>query len=577
MRIAVTQFATSLNSQENLASCLRMIDDAAVCKPKLIVLPEYCNSHCYSVQLNSEQENYLDHNQAWDEAISLDGTFMVSVAERAKRHNCYIALNVTVRRDIARAHQNPAIRSNISITSCLISPTGELVQQHSRSQLSNEENEFFISATNTAQLSSTPFGTIALVDANDSTSFKNSRNHATAGAQLLCQSTSTFLRDNSEIFAAARSSENNLFVAIANKVTPFESANIRENESLNSTCLEEYLANVCQSQIIATDGTVLAEIAHNKTGFAFADIDLSHVGLSEKVRTDGTNVKAQLRPELYQDANVKVASCQSNKIPDTANVAIFATYKDNEQAIEDVCFYIENNLSDIIQLPELFFVSDKSITHDSARLIAVEDLCQQLVEQVSAMLRPFQYVCTSIVIDGAHQAVLINEHGIFAQQPQLHFCQRYQWTALGDVLNIIELPLEQGNIKLAMLTADDANIPELVHVAGLKGIHLLLAPFDIQSANEVEFSLLAQAAKHKFCVVAATREKSLKKSSLKNGSHDKTEKSTGFIASLAKEQELSSVLHSKKFNGYLNKPIVKQQYGKITKALIHPILAHKCF
>ena len=37
-------------------------------------------------------------------------------------------------------------------------------------------------------------------------------------------------------------------------------------------------------------------------------------------------------------------------VPITANIAIFATYKANQQAIEDVCFYIENNLSDIYSI-----------------------------------------------------------------------------------------------------------------------------------------------------------------------------------------------------------------------------------
>ena len=54
-------------------------------------------------------------------------------------------------------------------------------------------------------------------------------------------------------------------------------------------------------------------------------------------------------------------------------VALFATYKSNEQAIEDVCYYIENNLSDIIQLPELFFLSDKTIANDAIQRVELEN------------------------------------------------------------------------------------------------------------------------------------------------------------------------------------------------------------
>lgn len=281
----------------------------------------------------------------------------------------------------------------------------------------------------------------------------------------------------------------------------------------------------------------------------------------------------------------------NSKVPATANMAIFATYKTNEEAVEDVCHYIINNLSDIIQLPELFFISDKTITNNAQQLVQIEELCKQLILQISAELRPFQYVCTSLVIDGNHQAVIISEHGLVAIQQQLHFCLRYQWTELGNELNVIELPLEQGSINVAMLTADDANLPEIVGLAALNNIHLLLVPFDIQAPCEVENNLLACAEKHRICIAAASREKSFasdlsndsfsdKPSDIssndstrqndnnhnknsqnvksKNKKKIKPQKSTGFIADLSP--------HSPQL-------IVKHQHGKITKALVHPIIA----
>lgn len=308
-------------------------------------------------------------------------------------------------------------------------------------------------------------------------------------------------------------------------------------------------------------------------------------------RPDGTELSMQLRPELYQaleslrDNRIKNSTldeCSNedgnksgNKVPETANAAIFATYKSNEEAIEDVCFYIENNLSDIIQLPELFFISDKSITHNPKQLAHIEYLSKKLIELVSKELRSYQYVCTSLVLNGTHQAVIISEDGLFATQQQLHFCNRYNWTALGDDLNIIELPLEQGSISLAMLAADDANIPEMVKLAALNNIQVLLVPFDIQEPSELEQSLLAHAAEHRICIVAATREKSFGNDlsstntnttlDSNNGSNTGNKrkvvssKSTGFIANLAKEPA--------------SPMIVKQQHGKITKAVIHPIEA----
>lgn len=304
-------------------------------------------------------------------------------------------------------------------------------------------------------------------------------------------------------------------------------------------------------------------------------------GNIEKYRPDGTDLLKQKRPALYQQLTEQALLSQTiapqmtteqvtakdektnqksdNSIPQTANVAIFATYKTNEQALEDICFYIENNLSDIIQLPELFFIADKSILHNAEQLAHAESLSKQVIEQVSKTLRPFQYVCTSLVINKSHQAVIINQHGVYAAQPQLHFCERYQWTALGDKLNLIALPLEQGKITVVMLTADDANVPELIKIAALKNIHVLLIPFDIQEPCESEHRLLGYATEHRICIVAATREKSFYNDVTNSKDKKNTQKFTGLIANLTKKINQTT-------------PIIKHQHGKITKAVIHPTI-----
>ena len=190
------------------------------------------------------------------------------------------------------------------------------------------------------------------------------------------------------------------------------------------------------------------------------------------------------------------------------------------------------------------------------------------------------------MIDGSHQAVIICEHGLFARQQQLHFCQRYQWTELGDDLNIIELALEQGKINVVMLTADDANIPEIVNIAASNKVHLLLIPFDIQEPGEVEYSLLSRAVENRVCIVAACREKSFtqdmafeESNAVKNQKGNKKKiksvKSSGFIANLTQSSLSISHWNVAKFTGYINQPLVKHQHGKITKALVHPIAAIK--
>jgi predicted amidohydrolase len=605
MRVAVSQFATSLNFQENLATCVRMIKEASACEPSLIVLPEFCNT-----SFHFAQPCYIDHHQAWDEALSIGGPFLNAIADQAKQHDCYIVINVTLRRDLSRDltanKQDCSVKSNISVTSCLFSPSGELIHQEDKRNLMGHENDFFINADKVSEVVSTSIGKLGMMSGSDTMNFGTSRSLALKGAQLLCNSINSFALDQSDLHDPARSFENKVFLATANKVGSLTAkeyifSEINKIDSSKNSIPQALLVGVGHSQIVSPEGKVLAKIANNEEGFVFADINLvdEEKESDHKFRPDGTELFNQRRPELYQKLATSFQNKPSheqvhthdNKVPETANVAIFATYKSNEEAIEDVCFYIENNLSDIIQLPELFFIEDKTITNNAEELALIASLCQLLIKQISAVLRPFQYVCTSLVIESSHQAVIISEQGLFATQQQLHFCQRYQWTELGDDLTIIELPLEQGNINVVMLTADDANIPEIVNIAASNNIHLLLIPFDIQEASEVEYSLLSRAAEHRVCIVAGCREKSFTqdifieksnnainntvKNQKANKKKNKTVKSSGFIANLTESSLSTSHWKMAKFMGYINQPLVKHQQGKITKALVHPIAATK--
>jgi len=576
MRVAVTQFATSLNVQENLATCIRMIDEAAVCGPDLILLPEFCNTHFCNVQ-----PCYIDHNHAWNDAISANGTFLSSIAEQAKKHNCYLVLNVTLRRDVERDHQDGTIKSNICVTSCLFSPQGKLIQQVDKQTLIGHEYEFFSYSANIAEAFETPVGKLGLLIGNDDMTFDIPRELALTGAQLLCHSMSSFAVDQSALYGPTRASENSLFFASANKVgllMPKEESALYAEKS---NVPQEALVGAGQSQIVSPEGKVLAKIADKQEGIAFADIDIIESGIyTNNFRPDGSDIIKQRRPEIYNTQHLKTDSIEdNNKVPVTANVAIFATYKSNEQAIEDVYHYIEQNLTDIIQLPELFFIADKTIINNAQQRAEVEAFSKMFINTVSTVLRPYQYVCTSLVIDDMHQAVIISEHGLIAKQQQLHFCQRYQWTSLGDEVNIIELSLEQGKINVAMLTADDANIAEIVKIAAVNNIHVLLVPFDIQEPCEVEYSLLARAAENRICIVAASREKSFTNEQAIDSTNPfgknkiKKHKSTGLIINLTTDSSLLPQWKPRKFNGYINQPLVKYQHGKITKAVIHPIAA----
>lgn len=591
MRVAIAQFSTSLNTQENLEKCVRMIKEVASCSPELIVLPEYCNTlPCYP-----------NCDLAWQQALTIDGEFFEKIAEQAKEHKCFIVFNATVRRDGKAPGHSDAKAGDITVTSCLFSPQGELVLQSNKQNLNANEQSFFVTGSPVRESKNTALGNIGLIAGNDSQHYRAARELAVQGSKLQCNSLSSFSSDHFDLYGAVNACENAVFFASANKIGSLVSSSFDEGEPANrrTSVPKEYFVGSGHSQILAPSGEILASLAHAEEGFTYADINLSSadVGLAQKKRPDGTVILHRRREELYLKSDIgepfedlkPFVLTDESKIPATANVAIFATYTADEQAIEDVCFYIENNLSDIIQLPELFFVADKFTLSDETKRQQIEQISSQAIQKISAALRPIQYVCTSLLIDGCHQAVLIGDAGVLAKQAQLHYCTRYSWTSLGNSLDVVSVALEQGNVSIAMLTADDANMPELVELVAEKGAQLVLAPIDIQEPNEVNYSLLSRAAENRVCIVAATREKSFKSSACQysannevdgetranqgNKKRTKAEKSAGLIANLTKESSLMVQFKMRKFKGKINQPIVKRQFGKITKSLVYPAQA----
>ena len=68
-------------------------------------------------------------------------------------------------------------------------------------------------------------------------------------------------------------------------------------------------------------------------------------------------------------------------------------------------------------------------------------------------------------------------------------------------------------------------------------------------------------------------EASSSPSNIKSQNKIKCQKSTGLIVNLTTDYAFLPQWKPRKFTGYINQPIVKYQYGKITKAVVHPIAA----
>ena len=199
-RVAAVQFATGTDVDQNLATCLRMIDAAAEQQPDIVVLPEFCNHLSW----------YDDDDHAWRVAVPEGGAFLGAVAAKAAEHQCYVVINVSCQR------QAPAI----TVTSFLFGPDGATVAYADKQTLMGHENDYFVRAEQTSPVVETPFGQLGLFPCRDGVTCETPRGLALRGAQLFCDSLNSFALDEASLHIPARAPENKVFLVAANKVGP---------------------------------------------------------------------------------------------------------------------------------------------------------------------------------------------------------------------------------------------------------------------------------------------------------------------------------------------------------------------
>ena len=545
LRVAVLQFASTLNVEENLSTCLRMLAQGAEVKPNLMVMPEFCNALSW----------YENQQHAWQLAVELDGEFLSAIANSAKQHQSYVVVNVSLRRTYP----------DITVTSCLFSPQGELLVAADKQTLMGHENDFFVRASKESAVIETEYGKLGIFPCRDGVTFETPRSLALRGAQLFCDSLNSFAIDEASLHVPARAPENKVFLAAANKVGALIPSEILSDVAAATNIPEKFLMGAGESQIVDPTGKVLAKAPADVEAVVYADIDLSLA--DNKRRPDGTDLFANRRPELYHQLEKSVADNEKNQKPychdgaSSANVSVFqcsnvleteiSETDCAEQHIAQVCDYLATDSSQLIVLPELFFTETAQISN----VALAEKLSQQAITRIASTLQAEQVVATSLVIEETLVAVLISQQGLLFSQPLLHFCHRHGWSNHGKELLTYDLSFG----RVAVLTGDDASYPEIVKVAALKGVHILICPIDIQEQWEVQYGLLSRAAENRICVVASSRTKSFEQQSC-----------AGLIATLERDFTILTPWHERKFDGYINNPLVTLQTPDHTFAVIHP-------
>ena len=535
VRVAALQFASGTDVEQNLATCLRMIDSAQSCSPQLLVLPEFSNHISW----------YDDAEHAWQVSVERDGPFLSAIGQRAARYRCYIVINVSLRR----------AGRILTVSSVMFDPGGGVVAIADKQTLMGHENTWFTRATTTSEVITTPFGRLAMFPCRDGVTCETPRALALRGAQLFCDSLNTFALDEASLHVPARAPENKVFLVAANKIGPLIPEHLLQAVSEQTHIPLRFLSGAGESQIVSPAGEILAKGPRDEEAVVVADLDLSET--RDKSRPDGTDLFAARRPQLYRALQAPSVAPVCGPAAAQVTVACLAPGSVGEAALDELPGLVAGLPGDAVLavLPELFCY-DQSLGRDGAadkrRADAAVSVLQAACEQ-----RPQLLLCTSLVLPvGAGLgvvAVLVGAGGVVASQPQLHACARFSWAQQGEKLQPVDLPWG----RLAMITGDDSVYPELVKVAALQGAHVCAVPLQLQEPWEETFGLRSRAAENRLCVVASSRPLGDR---------------AGLIADLEREFTLMTQWQERRFDGYINAPVVTEQRpgATLTVAQIHP-------
>ncbi|MDG6103639.1 carbon-nitrogen hydrolase family protein [Dactylosporangium aurantiacum] len=459
MRVAAVQFAVGQDVSANLASCLRMIDQAAAEGAELVVLPEFCNHLSW----------YDDRDHARRMACRLGDAFLTAVADRAAHHGVHVKINVTLARDDGRT----------TGTNLLFGPSGELLGQSDKQTLMGSENDHLHRGSENGPVVPTAFGTVGMYACMEGVAPEVARGLALRGAQVLLNSLNSFATDEASLHIPVRAAENRVWVVAANKVGPLLPDDKLETISAGLKVPPQWLHGAGESQIVAPDGTVVAK--GPRTGEAVVVADIDPAAALDKRRPDGTDRFAARRGPLYAAIGRPPQAPTRPPAAESLRAAMVRA-----------------------TTPDALRRHTRDVLAAGATLLVLPELAEPwVVPAMRELLDGTDAVAvTSVLEGGAHTGVVASGTGIVGRQPQLHPVARLaaDVSRHGDGLATFDLPWG----RLAVVVGDDAIYPEVFRLAAIAGVDVVAVPFTPAEDWELALGLPERAAENRLNIVAAT-------------------------------------------------------------------------
>lgn len=546
VRVAAIQCGAGTDRADNLATCRRLLAEAAAKGAQLAVLPEFANHASW----------YDDQEHAWQVAVEPGDDFLTGIADAAAEFAMWVVVNAT-RRD---AH--PTVRG----ANFLFGPTGELVAVADKQVLMGAESDHLSPAVAPAPIVDTSFAPMSLYSCMDGVINETPRGLALRGALILTNCLNSFAEDEASLHIPVRAAENRVWVVAANKVGPLIPPDAIQAVSERMGIPVEKLHGAGEAQIVAPDGTVVARGPRTGQAVVIADIDPDVA--RDKTRPDGTDLFASRRPELYgaiarepagrtaPPGPDEVIVAAVNPIPD---VAMPPSSSDLLAAIADAVSEALAGGAQLICLPELAGLPVgkdgwPGVTDPNSAASVGRDLVDVLRLAVAGTPT---LVATTVVeaTEGgvAHTGVLVGADGVVLRQRQLHACGRHPWVTIrGDLQEVADT--RHGRVTL-VVGGDDV-FPETFRLAVLQDAEVALVPTHVTESWEVTTGLLERSAENRMCLVAATRPGV----------------GSSLICTLERDFTLWTEWADRAFDGRISHPIVTRAAAgdAVTVATVHP-------
>ncbi len=459
VRVAAVQYAVTEEVDDNLATALRMTDQAAAEGAQVVVLPEFCNHVSW----------YADRDHARRMALTLDSPFVKALSAKAAEHSLMLMANCTLAREDGRT-----TGSNI-----LFGADGTILAVTDKQVLMGSERDHLDPAIEASPILDTPVGRVGLYSCMDGVINETPRMLAVGGAQLLLNSINSFALDEATLHVPVRAVENKVWVVASNKVGPLVPPH-------SIAMVAERVGRTRRAAARGGGGPDRGSRRHRgghrtphrrgRRGGRHRRRAGRRQAPSRRHRRDGVASPRPVRADPRRPARAAAPrGCRGD-------------WSRPSSARRTTTTWAPCCVRRWRRAPRW---SCSPSWPSSPRTTSSRPWPAPRPSS-----RPAWPTATPT------SAWCWAPAGIVLRQPQLHACARLDWAStLGDGLQVVDLPWG----RLALVVGDDALYPETFRLAAFQDVDVVAVPFTTQTPADLDPLLLERAAENRINVAVASR------------------------------------------------------------------------